>query len=438
MAKNKDHIGSWLKEKRTEFGLDTHQLADLAHIGQSQVSRIETGNSSLTLNTLISISWALNIDAEVLASEASTPKVIERKPVVRTRSGLTNRLFSYDLEALFFKYFLEQDENLLAFLTLHFREAYLAASKGRLVDFDDIQKQVRHAVVLGQKIPPPKNTPVERLWDYYTEGGVLTLDDAAAYLTLSRLNAKMKLETLSAATGIAQSIISRIEQGQTERLALEDITKLDAALNANGKIFSMFWHALEFQLGISRNRFYIYGSGMSPFAWQAYPLADVFVKLARWTELYTSLTWLKTFRDEDVYENLADLAPADYIDNNNLERLSAKTFDYLRLSLPHLLHGGDPNPDISGGRFVIEPSVLSFWNYVQKQVEQHPLGLETLALLREHASSEDYHGMFRAVLQEVLRQNKDFRNRLMDDMNFLSDAPEPPRWVAGKGKNIEE
>jgi hypothetical protein len=61
-----------------------------------------------------------------------------------------------------------------------------------------------------------------------------------------------------------------------------------------------------------------------------------------------------------------------------------------------------------------------------------------LALLRDHASNEDYHGMFRAVLQEVLRQNKDFRNRLMEDLNFLSDAPEPPRWVAGKGKNIEE
>ena len=155
------------------------------------------------------------------------------------------------------------------------------------------------------------------MWDYYTEGGVLTLDDAAAYLTLSRVNAKMKLETLSSRPPGSPGIINRIEQGQTERLALEDITKLDAALNANGKIFSMFWHALEFQLGISRNRFYIYGSGMSPFAWPAYPLADVFVKLARWTELYTSLAWLKTFRDDDVYENLADLAPADYIDNNN-------------------------------------------------------------------------------------------------------------------------
>lgn len=437
MAKNENSIGSWLKKQRETLHLDARTLGSLANIGQSQVSRIESGYSSLTLSALISLSWALNIDPREVAAGIGTPEVIKRKSAVRNKTELTNKLFSYDLEALFYKYFFHQDEQLLTFLALHFHEAYLAASKQRLVDFDDVQKQVRHAVVLGKKIPLPKRTPMNLLWGYYTEGGVLTIDDAASYLVQKRLSAGMTLEDLSKKTDLAQSIISRIEQGQTERLVLDDVIKLDAALNTNGEIFSMFWHALEFQLGISRNRFYVYGSGTSPFVWQAYPLADVFVKLARWTEIYTSLDWLKALRDEEVYENLAYLAPADSINSNSPERLSARAFDCLRLSLPHLLHGSDEKPDISGGRFVIEPSVLSLWKLIQNQVEQHPLGPDMLALLRDHVSDTDYHGMFRAVLQEVIRQDYDFRDRLTEKLKQFPPTPKPPIWVDNGKKTIE-
>jgi transcriptional regulator with XRE-family HTH domain len=434
MTKKHSHIGKWLKEKRLKADYDTHTLANQAGIGQSQVSRIETGTSGLTLNALISLARVLGITPDELASETATPRVIDRRPEVRDVSNLSDKLFIYDLEAFFYKYFLQQDESLFSFLSIYFHEAYISASKNREVSFDDVQKQVRHAIILGQKIPNPKNISQELLWDYYLENGVVSLDDAAAYLALSRKEARLTLEELSGRTGIAQSIINRIEQGQTERLGLDEIANLDTALNADGKIFSMFWHGLEFQMGISRNRFYIYGSGMSPFAWSSYPLADVFVKLARWAELYSSLKWLIDFRESQPYEPLSERIPIDYLYNYDLPSLSRKAFEYLRLSLPHLVHGKDAGADTLGGKFVIDPAVINLWNRIEKQMLKHPLGLTTLSLLRDHISNEDYHGMFRAVLQETLRQNEDFRTQLMDNLNLLIDNVEAPTWVPGKWK----
>ncbi len=433
---NESSIGQWLKEKRVKNQWDTHKMAAMAGMGQSQISKIETGGSSLTMNALISLSWALKIDIEEVAEKTNTPLVIGRQPEIRDKANLPNRLTSYDLEALFFKYFLRQDEKLLTSLTLYFREAYFVASQRRNVDFDDVQKQVRQALMLGQRIPLPKRITMEVLWEHYSENGILTLDDAAAYLVLSRTKASMTLQQLSNATEIAQSILSRIEQGQTERLGLDDIAKIDKVLGAEGRIFSMFWHALEFQLGISRNRFYIYGDAMSPFAWHAYPLADTFVKLARWTELYSSFSWLKSFReqDENLYQNLAELAATDYIDNNNLARLSGKTFDYLQLSLPHLLLGSNDTPDVMGGKFILDQSTVNLWNFVKQEIEKHRLGPDTIALMRENTNCEDYQGMFRAVLQERLKEDEKFRNKLMDTLNWLTDQPQPPTWAAGKGK----
>ena len=64
-------IAVWLKHKRLEAGLDLRQLASIAGTNQGQISRVETGKSELSLNSLVLLVWALKIDTAELISEFS-------------------------------------------------------------------------------------------------------------------------------------------------------------------------------------------------------------------------------------------------------------------------------------------------------------------------------------------------------------------------------
>ena len=431
--KNKNtNIGNWLKEKRLKTGMDTHQLADMAHIGQSQVSRIETGKSSITLNAMVSLSWALKIGAAELSYETNTPERIVRNPEIRDVNLLTDKLFMYDIEAIYARHFNSQEEVLLKEIAPTLQSAYQEANKKNKIAYDAVQKQIRYAIAHGQSIPNPQKISSEFLWDYYLSNAALTLDDAGAYLAMSRKEANIILDKMSKKTGISQSIISRIEQGQTERLGMDEIAALDKVIGAKGKVFSMFWDALEFRLGMRRNRFYINGFGFSPFFWQSYPLADLFVKLARWTEAYTSLDWLSEFRQAGYYENLPELVPMDFQNENNPGALSERIFSRLQLSLSLLVEGDKDDVEALGGTFVLDPSVKKLWQIVEKAFTQEPIGQQALLLLRGSQTTDpDYQGMFRAILQEIIRKDDEFRQKMLDYLTIIPAGEGAPTWVPG-------
>ncbi|MFN5984148.1 MAG: helix-turn-helix domain-containing protein [Fluviicola sp.] len=59
-------VGEKIKENRLKNNLTQMDLASLCNIERSNLSRIESGKSNVTLQTLVLISDALNIDIKEL------------------------------------------------------------------------------------------------------------------------------------------------------------------------------------------------------------------------------------------------------------------------------------------------------------------------------------------------------------------------------------
>jgi transcriptional regulator with XRE-family HTH domain len=55
-------IGQKIKKIRTEKGLSQVELADLCDFEKSNMARIESGNTNLTIKTLLKISNALKVE----------------------------------------------------------------------------------------------------------------------------------------------------------------------------------------------------------------------------------------------------------------------------------------------------------------------------------------------------------------------------------------
>jgi transcriptional regulator with XRE-family HTH domain len=68
-VKNPSHIqafGSHLRKLREEKGLSQQQLADMADIAKISIQRIELAKSTATLDIMISIAMALDVDLKEL------------------------------------------------------------------------------------------------------------------------------------------------------------------------------------------------------------------------------------------------------------------------------------------------------------------------------------------------------------------------------------
>jgi transcriptional regulator with XRE-family HTH domain len=60
------HIGKQIKSKRKEKKLSQLDLASLCNMERSNLSRIESGKSNLTLQTMVSIATALEVEVREL------------------------------------------------------------------------------------------------------------------------------------------------------------------------------------------------------------------------------------------------------------------------------------------------------------------------------------------------------------------------------------
>jgi transcriptional regulator with XRE-family HTH domain len=68
----REHLGAAITAARTEAGLTQEQLGDLTGLGQTVVSRIESGHRRIESIEMLSIARALSVDlSELLAAAAA-------------------------------------------------------------------------------------------------------------------------------------------------------------------------------------------------------------------------------------------------------------------------------------------------------------------------------------------------------------------------------
>lgn len=90
MTLNYAAIGKRIKAARTKRGLTQEKLAEHAHLSTSYIGKIETGDTKLSLQTIVSIADALHTSVDaLLADHVAYPDVYLKKSIEELLDGLS-------------------------------------------------------------------------------------------------------------------------------------------------------------------------------------------------------------------------------------------------------------------------------------------------------------------------------------------------------------
>jgi len=403
-------IAAWLKHKRLEAGLDLRQLAAIAGTNQGQISRVETGKSELSLNSLVLLVWALKIDPAELISEFSYPPLLSRV------ASFEQLLLSYqgcvDIRTVLA--FANNSENRLPgairFIERHLRKAVNKAQTP-ILPAEGLLERVQEAVLQGVLLPNPPALTLRQVLIYYSNNAVITMADAGTCLRLHRHKKNWGLEELAKASSVNKSTINRLENNQSDRISLTAAVNLDQALDAGGQVFSMFWAAAQLQMGvvvatdeINSARYY--------WSEKTQHLIDTFLKLARWSHLYDDpeLPWLTaTPGKEEILEFIETFKTKQKVGDVDVPTFVRK----IEMLIPgnFSLMGEEeaktsPEADIQRG--------LTVWTKIKNHVGDDPFGIRILKLYSQNFLEFDYISAFRVLLRELLMNDHSFFNEMKE------------------------
>lgn len=212
---------------------------------------------------------------------------------------------------------------------------------------------------------------------------------------------------------MTKSTISRIENGLVDRVLFDDVVNLDTALQANGKVLSIYWVAIMRQMGVwysmkDRQR-------QPLMSKQVTNLADTFVKVTRWSYLYDDhqLPWIEPWIAPA--EEVSDLSLFNaYLrgDRSDYEKLAQEIYELIPgkfFVLEEADYKGHITPDLELG--------IQVWDEITKAVGDDPFGLRMMSLLRKNFQEADYIAGFRVLLRELLTTNRNFLEIMTKIMN---------------------
>lgn len=292
-------IAPWLRALRLEHNWNLDALATRAGVDTATVSRIESGQSQPTLETVIRLTTALGCEPGVVQGDLlGQPAGRRAEPDLTSPSrAACPYLTLADVDA--FVAWLRRDrwaaKQLLANL------AYEAETRARnqgpsavsLIP-PDLDRLAYASPLFRFEVQYPRNLAAGEILEVGRAGGVLTPADIGQYLRAAREEKGLTLSGLGRQTGISASTLSRFEMGVTDRAKLDDVLRLDKTLRASGAILELFWRSAEFVARAGNE------GRLAEEAWADHEraLANVLVVTARWLQATgaTKPTWLKSLR----------------------------------------------------------------------------------------------------------------------------------------------
>lgn len=411
-------VAAWLKKKRIEAGLDLQELASLAGSSTAQISRLETGSMRLTLNFLIVLVWALKIDLDEFAAEFDLPRIVlpEQSQPDETISlklddlTASPEIIPYTVTVLeFTKAYENAIPDAIALL-----EEKLAASiekdGAKSLSPENLRHRLQAAILDGELLPNPPGLTLEMLEHWFQEGGALTLADAGTYLKLTRDKNKLSLEALAKLSSMTKSTINRIENAQGDRFLFQDIANLDIALQANGKVLSMYWLVVMHQMGLW---FSMKDARRQPIKkGQTSHLADTFIKVTRWSYLYQdpNLPWIEPWIGPVVEADNALQVFSAYLRGDPYDYLQLAEEIRLLTQRAAVLEGAGEDPEL----FAIQNigQGLQILREIKQAVGADAFGLRVLELYQKNINDPDYAATFRVLLRELMVSNPAFFERM--------------------------
>jgi len=302
------NLGSWIRTERINKVLDITDLSLQIGLTGSQISRIETSVSDITLSSIIRIAYGLNFSLQDVLAEleilAFFPRLIDNGAADRSSEIVTIQ----DVEA-FLEYYHDEPgqakDTLIGAYHL-IRESKPNWQEEKLSERDTAEIIWEATQAHSNKflpIPYPKGVEEEAIEDIYKKGGVITIRDLAGYILACRRSSGQSLRKLAESTDVSFNSIARLERGEIERISFTEIISIDRALNLDGRMIAVSWAAGEFNIGVSRIKAMADQTPLPSSGWapQELAFADTLITITRWNSvLSVNPGWFEKLRKENL------------------------------------------------------------------------------------------------------------------------------------------
>jgi transcriptional regulator with XRE-family HTH domain len=278
-------LSNWLKEKRRSKNLQVKELAQQSGLNGAQISRVENGLTALTIPMLEQICYGLELTlydlGDYFTDFEPIQKIWERKNQQSYNDNLGDGLHLVDVMA-FVDFWLAETEVAREKLVEWLGVGIINKSGLKNVTaYDQAASWIAQAVRDSKgdgKIPYPPNIGLNVLRPIIRSRNVMLFDDSAEFTKLLRRENHFLLDDLALHSKISRSALNRIELGQVERVKVDEIVRLDQALNAKGEIVAAFWSVAETYSELYRGRsFRVRNWGQYEFF-----ISDTFIRACRW------------------------------------------------------------------------------------------------------------------------------------------------------------
>ena len=315
-------LGQIIKNKRKSKEFSLNQLAELSGGTASQISRIENEKAALTLSAAVRLLHVLDISlADILEPQTieSMRLYFKNKSTGQIVSENLNYLNHNDIDLLdmsralssgkagemililledFIGMFKNADMPWTSSELAHLFYNYLAVKELKSLPQDILSIKTANNFPKLEDFRYPKNISLDKLENIHLSNGTLILLDIGAYIRQSRYSRSLSLQALGDMVGFSNQGIRKLENQTPEKLRLEDVLRLDQALNLDGKLLSMAWETAKFYAGFYRTKTKTAGV-LKPF--QSFEIHGI-EKLVVVSRLYqhygaeADSDWLKKYR----------------------------------------------------------------------------------------------------------------------------------------------
>jgi len=305
-----------LKNNRLRLRKTIEELSESSDLAMSVISRLENNLSQPTVLSLVKLAYALTIKSGEVSASLGFQDIFGRAINEPKPNREDMPLFIGDIEA-FLAFFNWDVDKAKSYIYSAYEKVVctanpnLPADELRELAWDSVKNATFPTSNLYTPLPYPSVIDPEYIKIALIDGGILTFPDVGYFIRENRVSANLSLRDLSNKTNISFNTISRLERGLIDRLFLNEIIKIDAALDSKGLIFNMFWAAGEFHSGVIRNK--LRGLELDPpLAWtdREHALANTIVKIERWSASL-NIPFLSDFRNLVFYSGTRPPANQD-------------------------------------------------------------------------------------------------------------------------------
>lgn len=248
-------LHTWIRSERKKRNITLVELASATGLAHGQLSRIERGNSNITIFALIRILRAFNMSYKSLIVSGIVQNGI-KIPELKSEDKFDYPTFTLgDVEN--FITFREHTDKTIRKWLAQFLSVKLSWTENEI---NTLLTEALNLMILPPRsnrtqigsVIYPQNMDPKILRYNYLSGGALLFFDVGTYIRAFRLERGISLQELGDLIGRSDVGIYNFENGISSRTLFYDVANLDIALETNGELLAIAWRVGELYLGVNR------------------------------------------------------------------------------------------------------------------------------------------------------------------------------------------